>query len=230
MSLCVGLSTLGFVNAIIFQASRTVFAAVSVFYDEFWYELIIKIIFLKANNNHMPSIFGLITLKYHTPMISVVFAGFMSLVYLFIKDIYTLLNMSMVVFFINHIATISALLLLRKTQPDTPRPIKVNIPTHKIIKSKINNQSFYFKVNLFFPIVFLIICFYITFMILLMYPRDFLLCILTYIIGIVAYFIFVKLQKPQSLQKKISKQMSDCFKAKYNLKYFFFHSNCRCGC
>ena len=79
----------------------------------------------------MPSIFGLITLKYHTPMISVVFAGLMSLVYLFIKDIYTLLNMSMVVFFINHIATIIALLWLRKSQPNTPRPIKVNKLTNK---------------------------------------------------------------------------------------------------
>lgn len=105
MSICVSMSTLGFCNACLFQASRTIFAA--------------------ANNNHMPSLFGLVTLKYHTPMMAVLLAGAFSLVFIFIKDIFTLLNISMVVFFFNHIATITALLLLRRTQPNEPRPVKV---------------------------------------------------------------------------------------------------------
>lgn len=100
----------------------------------------------------MPEIFGLITIKYNTPMLSVIFSvglsfwihfelcfnettvssfnslkkGFLGLIYIFMKDIYTLLNMAMVVFFINHIATIIALLRLRCTMPNEKRPIRVN--------------------------------------------------------------------------------------------------------
>ena len=42
------------------------------------------------------------------------------------KDIYVLLNMAMVVYFINHIVTVLALLWLRKVKPNEPRPFKVN--------------------------------------------------------------------------------------------------------
>ena len=148
----------------IFQSSRTIFAA--------------------SNNNHMPSLFGLVTLKYHTPMMAVIISGLLGLTYLLIKDIYTLLNMSMVVFFVNHIATIVALLLMRRTQPDEPRPIKV---------------------NLFFPVSFLLICFYITFMIFLQNTTDFMFTMVQYVVGIVGYYVFVKCAKPQKIQDQISK-------------------------
>ena len=60
------------------------------------------------------------------------------------------------------------------------------------------------RVNLFFPVVFLLGSLYITAMIFAMHPLDFILCILTYFVGIIGYFLFVKCQKPRSIQQKIS--------------------------
>ena len=73
----------------------------------------------------MPSVLGLISIKYRTPITSVIFSGIVAVVYLAIKDMDILLNISMLLVYIWCIACTIALLYLRKTQPDVPRPFRV---------------------------------------------------------------------------------------------------------
>lgn len=63
---------------------------------------------------------------------------------------------------------------------------------------------FYQQVNLFFPIIFLSLCLYITFMIFVMQPKDFLFSMFTYLVGIVSYFCFVVSKKPKVVEMVLS--------------------------
>lgn len=163
ISIFVCLSALGFINGILVSASRQIYAA--------------------ANSDDMPSVLGLISIKYRTPITSVIFSGIVAVVYLAIKDMDILLNISMLLVYIWCIACTIALLYLRKTQPDVPRP---------------------FRVPLIFPIIFLVICFFLAGMICIIYTKEFLLCTIFIIIGLPVYYICTK-EKPAEIQQKINK-------------------------
>jgi amino acid transporter len=76
------------------------------------------------------------------------------------------------------------LLYLRKSQPDLPRPIKV---------------------NLFYPITFLIVCFFIIAMTLYQIPQESFMCLAVLAAGVPVYYLGVKWKKPESIQKKLGK-------------------------
>ncbi len=96
----------------------------------------------------------------------------------------TLLNISMLLVYIFNQLTVLALLYMRKTMPDAERT---------------------FKVNLFFPYVFLIICFLLAVMICFIFPMEAVLCLGFIAAGLPVYYVCNKIEKPDSIKSRISK-------------------------
>lgn len=86
-----------------------------------------RMCFVSARNGHMPELLSFINVKRFTPTPSLVFLCLLSLLYLFISDVYVLITYSSVVetFFI--MLSVTGVLYFRWKRPDMPRPIKVNI-------------------------------------------------------------------------------------------------------
>ncbi len=81
-------------------------------------------------------------------------------------------------------ATILALLHMRKTMPNAERT---------------------FKVKLFFPYVFLIICCLLTVMICFIYPIEAILCLAFILSGLPIFYLCNKAEKPDKIKSRISK-------------------------
>lgn len=105
MPLFVACSTFGSLNGAIFASSR--------------------LFFVGARNGHLPAAISLININYLTPVPSLIFLCIITLVLLFIDDVYALINYVSFVEALFILISISGLLYLRKTQPDAKRPIKV---------------------------------------------------------------------------------------------------------
>ncbi|XP_055535905.1 Y+L amino acid transporter 2 [Wyeomyia smithii] len=94
-----------------------------------------RMCFVGARNGHMPEILSHINVTRYTPMPSLVFLCILSLLYLFISDVYVLITYSSIVesFFI--MMSVSAVLYFRYTRPDINRPIRVQlwVPTLFVI-------------------------------------------------------------------------------------------------
>lgn len=103
---------------------------------------------------------------------------------LMVEDTYTLINMGVLAEYIFITGAVLGLMYLRKTHPDLERPIKV---------------------NLFYPVVFLIVCFFIILMTLVQIPKESCMSLALLAAGIPVYFIGVKWEKPKSIQNKIGK-------------------------
>ena len=98
---------------------------------------------------------------------------------LFIKDTFVLLKLTMLSEYIFIGGTVGGWLWLRKKMPERERPIKV---------------------NLFFPVVFLLGCIFIIVMTCIITPEDSLLCVLVILIGVPVYYIFVVVKKPKGIK------------------------------
>lgn len=163
MSFCVALSCLGFLNGSLLSASRAIFAA--------------------ARKNHMPSVLALININYRTPITSIIFMSFLSILCLLFDDVLLLLKLTMLAEYVFIGGTVVGLLYLRKKSPDVLRPIRV---------------------NLFFPIVFVAVCFGIIAMTIYLTPGDSLLCFFVILCGIPIYGLFIVMDKPKALDDKIN--------------------------
>lgn len=84
-----------------------------------------RMCFVGARNGHLPSILSHINVNHYTPTPSLVFLCFLSIIYLYISDVYVLITYSSIVetFFI--MLSVSAVLYFRYTRPDMVRPIKI---------------------------------------------------------------------------------------------------------
>lgn len=107
MPLFVACSTFGSLNGAIFASSR--------------------LFFVGARNGHLPAAISLININCLTPIPSLIFMCILTLVLLFIRDIYVLINCVSYVEALFTLISISGLLWMRRTRPDAKRPIKVNI-------------------------------------------------------------------------------------------------------
>lgn len=107
MPLFVACSTFGSLNGAIFASSR--------------------LFFVGARNGHLPAAISLINISCLTPIPSLIFMGVLTLVYLFIRDVYMLINYVQYAEALFTLISISGLLWMRRTNPDAKRPIKVNI-------------------------------------------------------------------------------------------------------
>lgn len=146
----VAISTFGGINGIIFTSAR-LFA-------------------IGAEESHLPSMFALVHLKRKTLIPSLLVLCGISIGMLF-ADIFYLINLSSHAYWLCITAAIIALLWLRRTKPDLPRPIKV---------------------NLIVPIVFLIFCLALVLTPLFTKFWEFLFGILVTLSGIPIYFVCIK--------------------------------------
>ncbi|VDP29465.1 unnamed protein product [Heligmosomoides polygyrus] len=105
--LCVSISTFGSSNGIIMMSSRLYFAG--------------------AREGHMPAILAMTNKHLHTPIPAVILMSTVSIIYIFIGDVFVLINASQVTALIAYIAVALALIWLRHKMPDAPRPVKVNL-------------------------------------------------------------------------------------------------------
>lgn len=107
MPLFVACSTFGSLNGAIFASSR--------------------LFFVGARNGHLPTAISLININCLTPIPSLIFMCILTLILLFIRDVYILINYVSYVEALFTLMSISGLLWLRRTQPKINRPIKVNL-------------------------------------------------------------------------------------------------------
>ncbi|KAH8351653.1 hypothetical protein KR059_010641 [Drosophila kikkawai] len=107
MPFAVACSTFGSLNGAIFASSR--------------------LFFVGARNGHLPAAISLINVNCLTPVPSLIFLGVITLLLLFIKDIYVLINYVSYVEALFTLISVSGLLWLRYKQPKTERPIKVSL-------------------------------------------------------------------------------------------------------
>lgn len=142
-----------------------------------------RMCFVSARNGHMPECLSFIDIKHYTPTPSLVFLCILSLIYLFIGDVYVLITYSSVVetFFI--MLSVSGVLYFRYTHPNMHRPIKVNILV---------------------PITFVIICIFLIIVPSYQVPYEVGMgCLLT-VLGIPVYLIGVAWKhKPEWFQTRI---------------------------
>uniref|UniRef100_U5EHX8 Putative amino acid transporter n=1 Tax=Corethrella appendiculata TaxID=1370023 RepID=U5EHX8_9DIPT len=107
MPLFVACSTFGSLNGAIFASSR--------------------LFFVGARNGHLPAAISLINVNCLTPIPSIIFMCVITLVLLFIKDVYSLINYVSFVEAFFTLISVSGLLWLRRKHPELKRPIKVNL-------------------------------------------------------------------------------------------------------
>lgn len=106
MPLFVACSTFGSLNGAIFASSR--------------------LFFVGARYGHLPAAISLINVNCLTPVPSLIFMCIVTLILLLIQDVYSLINYVTYVEALFTLISISGLLWLRRSQPDTKRPIRVS--------------------------------------------------------------------------------------------------------
>ncbi|KAH8405387.1 hypothetical protein KR222_010288 [Zaprionus bogoriensis] len=107
MPFAVACSTFGSLNGAIFASSR--------------------LFFVGARNGHLPAAISLININCLTPVPSLIFLCVITLLLLFIDNIYVLINYVSYVEALFTLASVAGLLWLRYKQPKTERPIRVNM-------------------------------------------------------------------------------------------------------
>ena len=105
MPVFVSLSALGGLNGCILASSR--------------------LLFVGAREGHLPSFLAMINIHYFTPVPALVFLGLLTLAYLCITDVYSLINYTAFSESLFVTLSVAALLWLRWKQPELHRPIKV---------------------------------------------------------------------------------------------------------
>ncbi|XP_014251677.1 large neutral amino acids transporter small subunit 1 isoform X1 [Cimex lectularius] len=162
LSICVPifvvLSTFGGVNGILFTSARLFVTG--------------------AQEGHLPSFFSYIHVQKCTPIPSLLFTGVTSIAMAYWGDVFLL------IFYVSHLhwlsvgACILALLYLRKTQPDLPRPIKVNLAL---------------------PIIFLACCIFLAIVPAIEEPLQTFIGILIVLSGIPVYYLCFKRDRSKKL-------------------------------
>uniref|UniRef100_A0A0N5C655 Large neutral amino acids transporter small subunit 1 n=1 Tax=Strongyloides papillosus TaxID=174720 RepID=A0A0N5C655_STREA len=155
MPLFVACSTLGSANGVIFTSSR--------------------LFYVGAREGQMPIVLTMINKSTKTPIPAVIFTGLLSLAYLFLsKDVFALINYIAISYWLAIAGAIAALFVFRRTMPDAPRPIKV---------------------NLIWPIIFFIGCISLVIVPIIGAPRDTAIGISIMLTAVPIYLLFIAWKK-----------------------------------
>nr|XP_018898260.1 PREDICTED: Y+L amino acid transporter 2 [Bemisia tabaci] len=156
----VALSTFGGVNGILFTSARLFVTG--------------------AQEGHLPPIFSFIHVKRCTPIPSLLFTCFMSLLMLCSTNVFVLINYFSQVLWLSVGVCIAGLLYLRHTKPDMPRPIRVHTAL---------------------PIMFLICCVFLVSVPVVAEPFNTIVGLLIILSGVPVYYIGIKWKtKPFALK------------------------------
>ncbi|XP_038046669.1 Y+L amino acid transporter 2-like isoform X2 [Patiria miniata] len=86
-----------------------------------------RMFFVGARDRQLPNFLAMIDIKRKTPMPALLLVTFLTCVYVFARDVYTLINYFNFVLWTSAGAISAGLVYLRWKQPDMPRPYKINI-------------------------------------------------------------------------------------------------------
>jgi len=141
-----------------------------------------RLFFVAGRRNHMPYVLSFVSPYRNTPMPAVLFTAFLSLLYLLLSDnIYTLINYVQIVNWLAIGIATAGLLWLRVRQPpkDYPRPLKV---------------------NLIWPIIFLLGCLFLVVFPIIQAPVDTAIGISIMLSGVPVFYLCVYWQnKPKAI-------------------------------
>ncbi|XP_033990169.1 cystine/glutamate transporter [Trematomus bernacchii] len=145
-----------------------------------------RMFYVASREGHLPEVFSMIHVRKHTPLAAVLILYPMTMLLLFLGDIYSLLNFMSFLRWLFIGVVVLGLIYLRYTKPDLPRP---------------------FKVPLFIPVVFCLTCFFMVFLSLYSDPVNTGIGFAISLTGIPAYYIFIYFNhRPKWLQRAL-----DCF-------------------
>jgi len=143
-----------------------------------------RMCFVGARNGHMPAILSHINVNHYTPTPSLVFLGILSILYLYISDVYVLITYSTIVetFFI--MLSVCSVIYFRYTRPKMTRPIKIPLVV---------------------PVIFVAICAFLMVVPCFDAPMEVLMGVVITISGIPFFVLGVVWKnKPQWFQHKIN--------------------------
>ncbi|RUS92002.1 hypothetical protein EGW08_000215 [Elysia chlorotica] len=144
-----------------------------------------RLFFVGARHGHLPGFLATINMRHLTPLPSLVFGCVTSLIMLMSSDIYALINYASFVETLFIGMSVSGLLILRVTKPNLKRPIKV---------------------NLVFPVFYLIICLFLVVTPLTTSPMECLMGLIMVCTGIPVYMLGVMWsKKPQGFRVAFGK-------------------------
>ncbi|XP_071948823.1 Y+L amino acid transporter 2-like [Antedon mediterranea] len=151
MPIAVALSTLGSINGTLLTSSRLFFAG--------------------ARDGILPKLIAMINVRYKTPLPALFFVSLLSLVYVFVKDVFQLINYFNFVTWTAAGMSVLGLLYLRWKRPEMEKPYKVNIAL---------------------PIVFVISCFILVVLGAINAPMDTAIGVAITCTGVPVYFLLIK--------------------------------------
>jgi len=141
-----------------------------------------RLVFTGAREGHLPKALALINTTTLTPIPALLFLSLLSIAMLVTKDVYVLINYLAFVEALGWTACVFGLLLLRYKEPNLRRPIKVNLAL---------------------PILFFLICIFLTILPIFLSPASEIgVAVLIILSGIPIYFIFIYWKnKPKFLSR-----------------------------
>ncbi|CAH1795816.1 unnamed protein product, partial [Owenia fusiformis] len=140
-----------------------------------------RLFFVGAREGQLPEALALVSLATYTPIPSLIFECVMSLLYLLVEDVFTLINMCSFMEALAAGVSVASLLFLRYSQPKLKRPIKVNLAS---------------------PTVFIVISVFLVVIPIVLTPRDTLYAVIVMATGVPVYWIFVLWKdKPKAIRR-----------------------------
>ncbi|XP_022082360.1 Y+L amino acid transporter 2-like isoform X4 [Acanthaster planci] len=146
-----------------------------------------RLFFVGAREGQLPGVMSMIQVKRKTPLPSLLFTCALSILYVFVETIETLLNYFSFMTWLAIGVAVAGQIYLRWAKPDLPRPIKFNI---------------------ILPITFVLACLFLVVMGTIAAPMDTLIGILITLTGFPVYFIGVWWKNKPKRLVQFSQQMT----------------------
>uniref|UniRef100_A0A8C4E6Q4 Cystine/glutamate transporter n=1 Tax=Dicentrarchus labrax TaxID=13489 RepID=A0A8C4E6Q4_DICLA len=144
-----------------------------------------RMFYVASREGQLPEVLSMVHIRRHTPLAAVLILYPMTILQLFVGDIYSLLNFMSFLRWLFIGVVVLGLIYHRYTKPDLPRP---------------------FKVPLFIPVVFCLTCFFMVFLSLYSDPVNTGIGFAISLTGIPAYYMFIKFnRRPKWLQRALGK-------------------------
>ncbi|CAH8584536.1 unnamed protein product [Schistosoma mattheei] len=158
MSIFISLSCFGGLNGILFTSGRLNFVA--------------------AREGQLPTLLATIHVEHLTPVPAILLNCILSLIMLIVSDLFTLINYVSFVQWLSVAASIFAMLYLRRSQPDIPRPIRL---------------------PLIIPITFLIVCSFLLILPIFHRPNELFIGMIIVLSGIPIYLLGIGWKQKSNL-------------------------------